>query len=66
MGKRLALSLFRISLVAVVVFGYGLFPSGMLKTLGVVQALPIPVLVTVIAVLLVWFARKASARGWIA
>lgn len=67
MGKRLALPVFWISLVAVVVlFGYCLFPGRMLEVLGAAQALPMPILVTVIAALLVWFARRATVRGWIA
>ena len=67
MGKRLALPVFWVSLVAVVVlFGYCLFPGRMLEVLGAAQALPMPILITVIALLLVWFARKSIARGWIA
>lgn len=67
MGKRLASPVLWLSLVAVVVlFGYCLFPGRMLEVLGAAQALPMPVLVTAIAVFLVWFARKATARGWIA
>jgi hypothetical protein len=66
LGKRLALPVFWISLVAVVVlFGYCLFPGRMLELLGAAQALPMPILVTVVAALLVWFARKALARDWI-
>ena len=67
MGKRLASPVLWLSLVAIVVlFGYCLFPGRMLEVLGAAQALPMPVLVTAIAVFLVWFARKATARGWIA
>jgi hypothetical protein len=65
--KRLALPVLQVSLVAVVVlFGYCLFPGRMLEVLGAAQALPMPILVTVVAMLLVWFARKAVARGWLA
>lgn len=64
--KRLALTLFWGSLVALLVlFGYCLFPGRMIEVLGAAQALPMPILVTAIAVLLVWFARRAIARGWI-
>ncbi|MGH8085660.1 MAG: hypothetical protein ACREPV_10340 [Lysobacter sp.] len=67
MGKRLALPVFWVSLVAVVVlFGYCLFPGGMIEVLGAAQALPMPILVTVVAALLVWFARRSVARGWLA
>ena len=67
MGKRLALPVFWVSLVAVVVlFGYCLFPGGMIEVLGAAQALPMPVLVILVAVLLVWFTRRSIARGWLA
>lgn len=67
LGKRLALPVFWVSLVAVVVqFGYCLFPGRMLEVLGPAQALPMPILVTLIAALLVWFTRRASVRGWLA
>jgi hypothetical protein len=66
MGRRLASPVLWLSLVAVIVlFGYCLFPGRMLEVLGAAQALPMPVLVTVIAVLLVWFARRSIARGWL-
>ena len=64
--KRLALPLFWVSLIAVLVlFGYCLFPGRMLEVLGPAQALPMPIVVTLVATLLVWFARKAVARGWL-
>lgn len=65
--RKLALPVFWLSLVAIVVlFAYALFPARMLELMGPAQALPMPVAVTVVAVLLVWFSRKAIARGWIA
>lgn len=64
--KRAALSLLWVSLVAVVVqFGYWLFPGGAMELLGAAAALPMPIMVTVIALLQVWLARKGIARGWI-
>lgn len=67
LGKRLAHAMFWLSLVAVVVmFAYCLFPGRMIELLGAAQALPMPIVVTVVAALLVWFARKSIARGWIA
>lgn len=67
MGRRLALPVFWVSLVAVVVqFGYCLFPGGMIELLGPAQALPMPIVVIAVAALLVWFARRAVARGWLA
>lgn len=64
--RKLALPVFWVSLVAVVVlFAYSLFPGRMLELMGAAQALPMPILVTLVAVLLVWLARKSIARGWI-
>lgn len=66
MRKRAAEPVLWISLIAVIVlFGYCLFPGRMLEVLGAAQALPMPVTVTVIAVFLVWFARKSLDRAWI-
>jgi len=63
--RKLALPVFWLSLVAVVVlFAYSLFPGRMLELMGAAQALPMPVTVTVVALLLVWLSRKAIARGW--
>ena len=65
--RKLALPVFWLSLVAIVVlFAYALFPARMLELMGAAQALPMPVTVTVVAVLLAWVSRKAIARGWIA
>ena len=65
--RKLALPVFWLSLVAIVVlFAYSLVPGRMLELMGAAQALPMPVTVTVVAVLLAWVSRKAIARGWIA
>lgn len=67
LGRRLALPMFWLSFIAVVVmFAYCLFPGRMIELLGAAQALPMPIVVTVVAALLVWFARRSIARGWIA
>ena len=66
MRRKLALPVFWLSLVAVVVlFAYSLFPGRMLELMGAAQSLPMPVTVTIVALLLVWFARRSIARGWI-
>jgi hypothetical protein len=66
MGKRVALPLFWVSLVAVLAqFSQVFFPGGALEVLGPAMALPMPVSIAVVAALQVWVARKAIARGWI-
>lgn len=63
--KRLALPLLVLSLVGVLVqFSHAFFFSDTFKALGN-NAMIMPMVVIVIAVLLVWFARLSIARGWI-
>lgn len=65
--RKVALTVFWVSLVAVLVlFAYALFPGRMLALMGPAQALPMPLAVIAVALLLVWFARRAGARGWLA
>lgn len=65
--KRLALPLFVLSLVAVVVqFAQVFFPGGALELMGAATALPLPAMIVAVALLQVWTARKARARGWLA
>jgi len=64
--RKVALAVFWVSLLAVLaLFAYALFPGRMLELMGPAQALPMPLAVIVVAVLLVWFSRRAIARGWI-
>ena len=66
-GRGAALPLFWISLLAIVVqFGYSLFPGRALELLGPAQALPMPLLITVVALLQLWTARRGVVRGWLA
>ena len=65
--RRVALPLLWLSLVAIVVqFAQVFFPGGALELLGPAMALPMPLCITAVAVLQVWLARRARARGWIA
>ena len=67
MGKRLALPLFLVSLVAIIIqFAQVFFPGGALELMGAAMALPMPAFIAAVALLQVWFSRKAIARGWIA
>ncbi|GAB3733248.1 hypothetical protein GCM10028862_15430 [Luteimonas pelagia] len=63
--RRFAVTLFWISLVAVVVqFAWMAFLSGATQAMGV-AALGLPVFVVVVAALLAWFSGRAAARGWL-
>lgn len=64
--KNLALTLFLISLVAVIIqMGYSMIVSNAIEALGVNQAVVMPLLVIGIAAFLVYYARKAIAHGWV-
>jgi hypothetical protein len=64
--RRLAVTLFWISLVAVIVqFAWIAFLSGALEIMGTMEALGLPVFIVVVAALLVWFSGHAAARGWL-
>lgn len=63
--RRLALPLFALSLLAVLVqMGYTYLATPALKVYGP-AGLALPIVLIVIAVFLVWFARRSIARGWI-
>jgi hypothetical protein len=63
--RRLAVTLFWISLAAVIVqFAWTAFLSGAMETMGM-AALGLPVFIVVAAALLVWFSGRAAARGWL-
>ncbi len=65
--KSLTMTLFVASLLGVIVqFTYWLFMTDAVSVYGVQHAYMMPVLVTVIACALVWFANMAKGRGWIA
>ena len=67
MDKRAAWPLFVVSLVAVLVqFAQAFLPGGAVQVLGAGAALPMPAVIAAVAVLEVWVARRAIARGWIA
>lgn len=63
--KRLAVPLFGVSLLAILVqMGYTYLATPALEVYGG-AGLVLPLVLIAIAVFLVWFARRSSARGWI-
>lgn len=65
LGKRAALPLFWVSLVAVLLqFGYSLGPGGAVAALGPAAALPLPLTIIAVSLYQVWLARTAIRRGW--
>jgi hypothetical protein len=63
--KRLAISVFILSLIGVIVqMAYNIFLSKSIEVYGP-GGMIMPVMVIVIAVALVWYARKASSRNWL-
>lgn len=64
--KSVAIPLFIASLAAVVVqMGYAFLGSDILQVMGP-ASFAMPVVITVIAVFLVWFSSSAKKQGWIA
>lgn len=67
LGRRLALPLFVVSLVAVLAQCSQVFyPGGALQALGPKAALPLPLTIIAVAIFQVWLARRATIRDWLA
>ena len=65
--KSWALMLFYLSLAAIVVqFGYTFLVMNAVQVIGAAAAIPFPLVIFLIGVALVWFARRAHKAGWIA
>jgi len=63
--KAWSVPLFLVSLVAIIVlYTYWFFMAASLEVYGM-AGLIVPVLVTVIAVFLVWYSRDARGKGWL-
>jgi hypothetical protein len=66
MRKTWAIPLFAISLVAIIVqFGYTFLVMNAIGVLGAAVALPFPIVIFVIGLLLLWFATRAKNSGWL-
>ncbi|MEJ5976052.1 hypothetical protein WG901_05365 [Novosphingobium sp. PS1R-30] len=64
--KRLAATLFWISLVAVVVmFGYAFTATDLIAHKGVGEVLPFPLFIAGVGVFSIWFTNLAAKRGWL-
>lgn len=67
MRRSWASTLFVLSLAAIVVqFGYTFLGMHAVQVLGAAAAIPFPLVIFLIGVALVWFARRARKSGWIA
>jgi len=65
--KSWASTLFGLSLAAIIVqFSYTFFAMHAVEVLGAAAAIPFPLVIFLIGVALLWFARRARALGWIA
>ena len=65
-GKRLASPLLLLSLVAVIVQSAWIILVSNARAVEGAVALAMPLMITCVAGLLVWFAAKGSARNWLA
>jgi hypothetical protein len=65
--KSWASMLFGVSLAAIIVqFGYTFLAMHAVEVLGAAAAIPFPLVIFLIGVALLWFARRARTLGWIA
>ena len=64
--RRVALSLFLVSLVAVIVqFGYVLGATDLIAVKGFATAAGLPIFIFAVAVFSLWLAGRAGQRGWL-
>ena len=64
--KSWASKLFDVSLAAIIVqFGYTFLVMNAVQVLGAAAAIPFPLVIFLIGVALVWFARRARKLGWL-
>lgn len=57
--------LYLISLVAIIVqFGYWLFVMDTIEVMGI-EAVYVPLLITAVAIFLVWYSRDAKSKSWL-
>lgn len=64
--KSWAVALLALSLIAVIIqFSYVLFIMGAIEVVGAATALPLPMMIFTIGVLLLWLALGARRRGWL-
>lgn len=65
--RRIAITLFWISLAAVIVmFGYAFAATDLIAHKGLGQVLPFPLFIAAMGAFSVWFAKLAARRGWLA
>ena len=65
--KSWATMLLGLSLAAIIVqFGYTFLGMDAVKLLGAAAAIPFPLVIFLIGVALLWFARRSQKAGWIA
>lgn len=64
--KAWAVALLTLSLIAVIIqFSYLLFIMGAIEVMGAAAALPFPLVIFTIGVLLLWLALRAKRLGWL-
>jgi hypothetical protein len=65
--KSWASMLFGVSLAAIIVqFGYTFLGMHAVQVLGAAAAIPFPLVIFLIGVALLWFARRSRKLGWVA
>jgi len=64
--QRWAYGALLVSLIAAAIqYGYTLLATPILETMPAGEALGLPITIIVIGVVLVWFAKQSSSKGWL-
>lgn len=66
MKRKWCIQLFLVSLVAIVIqFGFGVFTTNAVEVLGVFLGIGLPIMVTLYAAFLYYYAKKCAVNGWL-
>ena len=66
MKKKWAVSLFLISMLAVIVqMGYWLFATDVMEVYELAEAVTMPILVVIVAIFLYFYSKGAAKKGWL-
>ena len=66
MRKKHAILLFTVSLIAVLIqMSYWVFATDVINVYGTIDALTMPILVVVTAVVLLFYSKMVARKGWL-
>ncbi len=64
--KKIAIPMFAISAIGVILqMGYWVFATEVIAVYGVTEAVTMPIIVVITAILLLFYSRTAASKGWL-